>query len=276
MVIDKRAGIVKYIVAFLMAVMAMGLFFSVNQVHAEDDYAEPYIILDSTRGIDAVIKDANARSKEFGFKVLNVKDDNKVYFNIQEYNKLSGSQRKKVMNAALNSTTNSSMSNRDKARLFGFIEQQDTGTSKTIKALSDDTNADVSRAVEWGHNLGLFTLVSVVLGVISLALVFWLALATAVDVAVIAFPFLHSFVLKKDRVWWVSPDAVKSIKSIYGGDSSGSKGHYLLVYLKSRAFTLIIVALIVVLIITGGMYDVISFFTELAENMMKVFSGQEW
>lgn len=265
MVIDfklRKLTINRTLISGFMGIVLLMVLFPISVLGA----VNPYVSLDSNKGVSAVIDSVNSYSKEYDFKLLYIGDYENVTIDMERYNRLDNKDKRKVMEGALNSIQNSNLTGRDKSRFYNFMQEQDSGTARAVSALSNDVTTDVVSA---SNIMRPFTSpLSIFLGVMSIAIFFMLSMSMAIDIFFLAIPIFQGFILKngdtKPKVisqgaW----DAIKTSESNVGTDKSSSVWGF---YLRSQTITIIFVGITLAYLIGGRVFDLASFIVNVFER----------
>ncbi len=128
-------------------------------------------------------------------------------------------------------------------------------TMQAIRWLSSDASADVASAADWLSPYA--SVISTTWGVLCIIILTMLALTMTLDLAYMTIPPLRSLLTssKKGRPWFVSVEAFNAIKH---ADDTG--GNYLAYYLKKRFISCIIIGTIIVMMVTGKIFEPFLYF----------------
>ena len=168
-------------------------------------------------------------------------------FNNKEYEKLDLTAKRRVMKIALDSVGSSSLSSSIKMKLYNFIADQDTGVSQAIRTLSSDASADVASAMGWlAPYYGVFATI-------------WGLLCIIILILYLVVPLARTLLTdsKTGRPWCVSHEAYDAAKK---DEDSGGKDHYMVTYLRTRFVTFLIMGTIIVMIVTGTIWEPFLYF----------------
>lgn len=176
-------------------------------------------------------------------------------FNNTGYSGLDLSEKRETMKYALDSIASSTMTNQHRLKVYNFVCDQDTGVSQAIRWLSSDASADVASAADWLSPYA--SVISTTWGVLCIIILTMLALTMTLDLAYMTIPPLRSLLTssKKGRPWFVSVEAFNAIKH---ADDTG--GNYLSYYLKKRFISCIIIGTIIVMMVTGKIFEPFLYF----------------
>ena len=176
-------------------------------------------------------------------------------FNNTGYSGLDLSEKRETMKYTLDSIASSTMTNQHRLKVYNFVCDQDTGVSQAIRWLSSDASADVASAADWLSPYA--SVISTTWGVLCLIIMTMLALTMTLDLAYMTIPPLRSLLTssKKGRPWFVSVEAFNAIKH---ADDTG--GNYLAYYLKKRFISCIVIGTIIVMMVTGKIFEPFLYF----------------
>ena len=176
-------------------------------------------------------------------------------FNNTAYSGLGLSEKRETMKYTLDSIASSTMTNQHRLKVYNFVCDQDTGVSQAIRWLSSDASADVASAADWLSPYA--SVISTTWGVLCIIILTMLALTMTLDLAYMTIPPLRSLLTssKKGRPWFVSVEAFNAIKH---ADDTG--GNYLAYYLKKRFISCIVIGTIIVMMVTGKIFEPFLYF----------------
>lgn len=176
-------------------------------------------------------------------------------FNNTGYSGLDLSEKRETMKYTLDSIASSTMTNQHRLKVYNFVCDQDTGVSQAIRWLSSDASADVASAADWLSPYA--SVISTTWGVLCIIILTMLALTMTLDLAYMTIPPLRSLLTssKKGRPWFVSVEAFNAIKH---ADDTG--GNYLAYYLKKRFVSCIVIGTIIVMMVTGKIFEPFLYF----------------
>jgi hypothetical protein len=240
---------------------------AVKPIHV---YAEtnPYILLDSDKGVSDVINDINNFSKQYGIQFMRTArgQRNKVFINKVGYLKLSTLDKKDIMSYTLGSISKSSMAGRDKSRLYNFVEEQDEGVASAVRQLSTDVTTDVATAESI---IRPFTSpFSTVLGLGCILIFVMLTAAITLDIMFLTIPMFQAFAIRGDnqRPSYISQEAWDALLVAESNMGTG-RATVWSTYLKSRTKTMVIVGLTLGYLLAGKIFDfsitIVNFFESI-------------
>ena len=220
------------------------------------DSTDPMIKL-TDENIPTVVTKANAVSLDkAGVLVLGYKVTNKegiFFFKSVNYNKLSYKDKKEFMTVTLRSIRETITSPLARSKAYTFIEERDGDMAAAIKLVADETTADLYGAKTLLS--GVLNKIGVIMGIISIMIFSLMALTMVMDLAYIVIPGIRLFLDRDNgnkRPFLVSNEAWKSVRdSEKAGVSTSSLG----IYFKRRVVLLFILSIMLMLIVTGKMYE---------------------
>lgn len=186
-----------------------------------------------------------------------------IEVNVNEYNKLSSSKKRDVMDKALTGVLSSTMSRTNRTKVYNFIADTDSATSNLLRNLGSDVRLDLGTAYSmirpWSGRLGT------ILAYIVLLLFVSLGATLIIDISWITLPMLQYMFPGKDnkKPIFVSIEAFKSVKQ---AEDMNEYKNSLLIYLRNKTGQLIAVALCLLYIVSGELFDVLA-------SVMDLFSG---
>lgn len=192
------------------------------------------------------------------FNVLTYSSTNgTVEFDNADYEKLDLSARRQAMKIMLDSIGSSGINKTYRMKLYNFVAEQDSGVSQVVRTLSSDASADVISAMGWlAPYYGVF---ATVWGLLCLLIFIFMAFGTTVDLLYMVVPLFRSFITDKKagKPWLVSVEAYNAIKR--DEDSNGGE-NYMVYYLKHRFIAFLVIGTIIVMIVTGTIWDPFLYF----------------
>lgn len=225
----------------------------------------PFIKVDSDSGISEVVNNINNQIQTDlyvgdsltttvtkGWKLLYWDANNmKVSLDRVTFTEYDVNTRKKIMDIALKNLSeerSGGISARDRARLYAFVEDQDTKVASTLKALNTDVDADVYRA----SNLlePLYPFLNTWLGLLVILISAFSLLQVAFDLFCMNTPVVMHFTLKRyssKHPWYMSPEAWYAYKESIGGSVYKN---YITVYMRNSTVKFIFTSFSIALIIT--------------------------
>lgn len=178
-------------------------------------------------------------------------------FNSNGYFDMSIEKKQEVMKKILDGVRKSDLTPQRKNVMYNFIADRDGEVTKAIRILSTDAQADLSRA---GAIVKVFqTPVGVFLGLLTILVFMFLTLSTAVDIFFITLPPFQAMVSRTDgkRPFYVTGEAFRAVKL---SEESVGSSHYknaMVLYFKERWFAFVIIPMLLLLIVTGQIWELI-------------------
>lgn len=181
------------------------------------------------------------------------------------YRNKNQSEKSKIMQYALDSLKDTSISNIAKNKIYNFIESQDESTASLVRQLSNDVTADFAEAYyvfkPFSGWLGLL------LGIVSIVIFVTLTLMILADLSFITIPLVRDWLTPAksgDKPKFVSNEAWDAVKEV---DSESNKHKNVLsVYLKMKVSQFVILSICILYLLSGQIYILIG-------NLMDMFRG---
>ena len=164
------------------------------------------------------------------------------------------------MKTTLNAIVNSKMGSVAKTKAYNFISERDGDMAAAIKLVADETTADLYGAKALLS--GVLDKIGVVMGVISIMIFALMGLTMVMDMAYIVIPGIRLFLDRsegKKRPFLVSTEAWKSVQESERGNTSAGA---LSIYIKNRVIMLLILSVMLMLIVTGKLYDLMGWIVD--------------
>lgn len=259
----------RYLNLIVTILMEVWLVFTPLSTYADSN---PYILLDTDKGVSSVITDVNSYTKpEYGIDFMRTARGNskKVFINKTGYLQLKTIDKQDIMKHALDAIQNSSMGGRDQSRLYNFVEDQDQGTASAVRQLSTDVSPDVATA---SSIVKPFTgPLSTFLGLACIVIFFMLSLAITVDIMFLTIPAFQAFCTRNDglRPSYISQEAWDALLVAESNLGTGGNPSVWGVYFRSRTKTLIIVGLTLGYLIGGEVFDLATFIVDFFLSIFK-------
>ena len=197
-------------------------------------------------------------NKDQGVEILSY-DGGKglLTFNNKSYADLDNERKQKYMKTALKTIQGTGLNAQRKNKMYNFVASQDTTISSTVTKFSRDAKADTAGAVEVlsPFQRGFSTF----LGVIALLTVMFLTLSILIDITYLVVPLVTIFADSKgDKTWFISQEA-KHAKKV-SDNSVGSKNFTSPTwqYLKARWVSVFVVVGLILLLVTGQIYNIVA------------------
>lgn len=263
----EKAGTLRVLMSLMVClVMLFGVFGSqsIAKASADDDSLNSMVSLVKGDRVLASYADRiniairHDEDIKADFNLLTYDSQNgTMEFNNKEYEKLDLKSKRKVMKIALDAVGSSSLSSAVKMKLYNFIADQDTGVSQAIRTLSSDANADVASAMGWlAPYYGVF---ATIWGLLCILILILMAFGTTVDLLYLTVPLARTVLTnnKTGKPWCVSHEAYNASKK---DEDSGGKENYMITYLRTRFITFLVMGTIIVMIVTGTIWEPFLYF----------------
>ena len=218
------------------------------------------VIMITDENLSTVVAAGNTVSQEaVGENILGY-DNGKFFFKPLKYNMMSYDEKKDFMKTTLNAIVNSKMRSVAKTKAYNFISERDGDMAAAIKLVADETTADLYGAKALLS--GVLDKIGVVMGVISIMIFALMGLTMVMDMAYIVIPGIRLFLDRsegKKRPFLVSTEAWKSVQESERGNTSAGA---LSIYIKNRVIMLLILSVMLMLIVTGKLYDLMGWIVD--------------
>lgn len=179
-----------------------------------------------------------------------------ISFDVQDYDKSPLTQRRIIMKTLLSGIANSNMAPLQKTKFYNFVEDRDSEVSRTLTYLQANTSNTLQRGEAFFSPAAHF--IGTVVGIVVYAIAILMSLSIAFDMAYMVTPPIRSLL---DRTasgkgpWGISTEAITAIRQSEQSGASGNWKGYMPFYLKTRGLNLMVIACILVLITTGGVWE---------------------
>lgn len=186
--------------------------------------------------------------------------------NMSSYKNLQQDQKKVVMNIALVTIENSSISRINRTKIYNFICNNDKATSSLVRQLSNDVTADFASAYS---SIKPFTgTIGWILGLFTLAIFIILGITVTVDLAYIVVPIIQN-ALSKDNASakpkFVSLEAWNAVKKAEEGNTFREP---LGIYCKLKTKQFIAMGICLLYLISGKIYTLIAWFMDMFSGVL--------
>lgn len=243
----------------LLLVLAVTVMLVSNVVvYADRTEVDSSVSMQPSSEISRVCEQANAIAER---KILVYSSDGVVSFSNSLYSELDSLQKREFMEVALGATRATSLGSQQKNKLYNFIAEQDSTTSAAIKYLKSDASADFVSAKSWFHPLSKY--ISPILGLICLLVFMFMAMSMLFDCAYLVLPMFQGLLERGEpnkRPFGVSREAYITMQDINKDKYEGR--NILSVYFSKRMPVLIICAICLGYLVTGKIYDIMSFIVD--------------
>lgn len=248
----------KFKILLLVIVSAIMLVSSSIIVYADRSEVDSSIAMQPSGEINRVCEQANGVANR---EVLVYSSDGVVSFSNSLYSELDTTQKREFMEVALGATRATGLGSQQKNKLYNFIAEQDSTTSAAIKYLKSDASADFVAAKSWFHPFSKY--ISPVLGLICLLVFMFMAMSMLFDCAYLVLPMFQGLLERGEpnkRPFGVSREAYITMRDINKDKYEGR--NILSVYFSKRMPVLIICAICLGYLVTGKIYDIMSFIVD--------------
>ena len=248
----------KFKILLLVMVSAIMLVSSSIIVYADRSEVDSSIAMQPSGEINRVCEQANGVANR---DVLVYSSDGVVSFSNSLYSELDTTQKREFMEVALGATRATGLGSQQKNKLYNFIAEQDSTTSAAIKYLKSDASADFVAAKSWFHPFSKY--ISPVLGLICLLVFMFMAMSMLFDCAYLVLPMFQGLLERGEpnkRPFGVSREAYITMRDINKDKYEGR--NILSVYFSKRMPVLIICAICLGYLVTGKIYDIMSFIVD--------------
>lgn len=188
-----------------------------------------------------------------------------VTFSNKTYSQLDIESKRVFMETALSATQETHLGSQQKNKLYNFIADQDSTTSAAIRYLKSDASADFVAAKAWFRPFS--GPISTVIGVICILVFMFMGFSMLFDCAYLCLPAFQALLERGEhnrRPFGVSREAYITMKEIY--KPAMQSRNIMSVYFGKRVPVLIICAICLGYIVSGKIYDIMSFFVDAFSN----------
>ena len=235
---------------------------------------KPFVVLDSDSGVSSVVANINAdiqtrlRGQDKiteGWQFLTYNASLKrVELDKEVYASQHIGTRRIIMDIALTqlSQANSGgLGERDRARLYNFVQSQDKEIARVLQAINSDVQADIA----WGMRVLDYVKspINNFLGVLVILVAFMVGLQIAMDTFLMVTPPAMYWIMEKygnKKPAFISPEAWHSYRD---ATSSSKYKDYFMTYLFRSIPKLIVTGICLSYIIVGNIVFLAIFFADL-------------
>ena len=262
----QSRSISKFVMLLLLGVVIMLPCFNIGVQAME----KPSVIVQSKTGVSQVVTDVNKESNRIGrFSFLDKEDTTDGYtvlINKGDYNSLTSTEKREVMDKTLTIIQESSMLTKEKTRLYNFISDQDTATSAVVRQLSENVKADYVNAWTWFKPFS--GIVGTVLGFLAICISVFFTLSTVIDLSFLTIPPLQSAISTTtgEKPKWVSNEAWTALK-----DSERDSGVYrgvLGIYFKRRVRATLALGICLAYLLNGQIFQVVGWLMDTISTVI--------
>lgn len=181
-----------------------------------------------------------------------------ITFDAQDYHQSPLTQRRGIMKTLLTNTANSNLAPLQRTKLYNFIADRDTDVSQAMSLLQSSTSNTLQQGEAFFTPMerGIGTVLAIIIMIIMMLLLF----GTVCDIAYMVAPPVRLFLdkTKSGKPHFISAEAKYAVDSSEGSGSSGWTG-YMGTYLRVRAGSVAMIVLVLILIVTGKIWDPLFF-----------------
>lgn len=249
-------------------------------VQAEDnEFDKPQIQLDSDRGLQYFYSQVNTYTQKTlpskhtdapsftMFSVKNSGDTPILYMNKKGYDQLPVKRKQEVLRITYDALNASEMNNRDRNRIFNWLETVDSINSTVVKEFSHTTSTDLYGAAKI---LAPFQgAMGIVLGVLAITIALLLTFSFVWDMAFLTIPFFTALLSRNgapsmsNRPFLVSQDAILAYEQ-----TSASGEQVLPRWLRLRSKSVLIVGLCLTYLVSNQIWQLIAFLVEVISRFI--------
>ena len=207
-------------------------------------------------------------------------DDGVLSFNTDSYEKLDYNQKKKAMEFMLSYVADSNQITfedpADRLRIYNFISDQGSSVVDALQFLGEDTRADFVTAkdileeeyIDNEYVKSPAVIIATVLGIVSLIVFIGLTVSMILDISYMALPIWRGWLDARKskhkgltRPLFISYEAYKTMQDVDAGKYADSS--YLLAYFRARTVIMILIALCLTSMMTGGLLPFIAWVSQI-------------
>ena len=224
---------------------------------------------DATKGImSSIEKKANELAPR-GQYILVYSADGLLSFSNKIYGELPKEDKRKFMERAIKSLKESELPSRIKVRAVNFVSEQDSKIANDIKILSSDT----SEELESGYAMfkPFASPISSFLGFIAIVALVFLSASFVTDIAYMSNGLVRTFLDKDDsaKPKFVTSYAVEAVQEVDGILMGRGYSSYYWAYMRARAVPAIISLALLGYLISGQIYDIMTFIFRVLDEFRK-------
>lgn len=224
---------------------------------------------DATKGImSSIEKKANELAPR-GQYILVYSSDGLFSFSNKIYGELPKEDKRKFMERAIKSIKESELPSRIKVRAVNFVSEQDSKIANDIKILSSDT----SEELEAGYAMfkPFASPISSFLGFISIVALVFLSASFVTDIAYMSNGLVRTFLDRDDsaKPKFVTSYAVEAVQEVDGILMGRGYSSYYWAYMRARAVPAIISLALIGYLISGQIYDIMTFVFRVLDEFRK-------
>lgn len=184
-------------------------------------------------------------------------DSGLLKFSNKIYSSLDAEDKRTFMETALRATTKTGLSPKTKNKVYSFIANQDTPVTNAMKYLQSDASTDFVEAKKWFDPFS--GVIGTILGVLCVAVFMFSGLSIVFDVFYLVLPGLQAILERGEdnkKPFGVSREAYSSLKD---AEKDTEYHNVIGIYMKRRIGLLIVMAVCIGYLISGKIFDFITF-----------------
>lgn len=241
--------------------------------HAEggnDDINNVVYIGENNPTVGAIATQINNNTEQ---TIMSYSSETGIFtFNNGVYAVMTVQEKQEYMSTSLEYIKSSSLTTRDKNKLYNFVADQDGTTSSAIRNLKVDSQADLATAASWYKPFS--GIVSTILGVLALAVFIFLGVGVVVDIAYMVIPPFRILISKHDdkKPFMVSHEAYTSVRESEDSADQGKYSGYMTLYLRRRIGVLLLISFALLYLISGQIFDIIAFIVDAFDPLTRQIS----
>lgn len=230
---------------------------------------KPSVQISSSNGVSELVEAVNTYTNEIvsGFDYLSYSMTGTggviVSVDTFQYNELSNTDKRRVMDFTLTNISNSSLVSVDKTRLYNYVAETDTAVSAVVRQLSSDSKSDFYTAYTYLKPFSGF--LGTLLALFSIGLFSCLTASILVDLSYLAIPLVN-MVLSSGSNEKPKIVTVEAYKSYIEGSDMNSKKDVLFLYLGKKWKQLVVVCICILYLASGKIWAFVA-------DIIDMFSG---
>lgn len=204
-----------------------------------------------------------------GKYLLVFSSDGMLSFSNKIYHTLSDEDKRKVMELSLKTVKESQLPSKVKVKVTNFITDQDKDLATSIQALNSDTSWELSKGYALFRPFS--GPLSTLFGFIAIIIFVFLSASIIFDTAYLTIGLVRSFLESDEgKPKFVTGEAWETAKEVDNSLQSGSYRDYISVYFRKRVGIFVLASLVLIYLISGQIYDIITVFLEVFEEIFTV------
>lgn len=241
---------------------------------SESNMENPEIQLDSSNGLNYFISKVNTYTTSelpksdttaVQFTMFSTKDIGGcpvLYMNKRGYDQQTVKLKQSILSKVYKSLDASDMNNRDKNRIYNWLESIDQVNSTVVREFSASTSTDLYGAQK--ILMPFQSKIGIVFGVLALVIALSLTFSFVWDIAFLSIPFFTILLTRNNEVslnnrpFLVSQDAVLAYN-----EANSQQRQVLSIWLKMRTKSAIIIGLCLTYLISNQIWQLVSFLVDV-------------